>query len=204
MTHKTFARHLLLVQLRRERAASAADLALVLHTSAANVRHHLSVLQADGLVDQIAIRHKGKRGRPVKIFGLSRTQVGDNLERLTDVVLEEWRRGLSSEGRQTGLRSLAFQLVGENVLTGPMTRRLPAVMGQLNTMHYEAHWEAYASGPRVVFDNCPYAAIIASHPELCQMDGFILERLLGMPFRQIAKLEVGLKGLPFCAFAVKD
>jgi predicted ArsR family transcriptional regulator len=67
-------------------------------------------------------------------------------------------------------------------------------------MHYQARWEAGADGPRIVLGHCPYGTVIEKHPELCQMDGALLAKLLGGEVRQTAKLEKGAGGLPYCVF----
>jgi predicted ArsR family transcriptional regulator len=69
-------------------------------------------------------------------------------------------------------------------------------------MHYQARWEAGAEGPHIILGHCPYAVIIENHPELCKMDKAILSGLLGGQVEQLAKLEEGAGGLPFCAFVL--
>jgi predicted ArsR family transcriptional regulator len=83
----------------------------------------------------------------------------------------------------------------------PITRRLALAIERLNTLHYQARWEAHAQGPRVIFELCPYTPIIARHPELCRMDKFLLQELLGLEVSLSAKLELNTRGLPFCMFA---
>jgi len=57
--------------------------------------------------------------------------------------------------------------------------RMTALIARLNTLHYDAHWEAGASGPRVILGRCPYASVIQKHPELCQMDARAFRIWLG-------------------------
>ena len=61
-------------------------------------------------------------------------------------------------------------------------------------MHYQARWEAGAEGPRVIFGRCPYAKVIAGHPELCKMDIALLEKALGRPVIELQKNEAGVRG----------
>ena len=81
-------------------------------------------------------------------------------------------------------------------------RRLASTIERLNSMHYQARWEAGAEGPRIILGHCPYRAIIADHPELCQMDAALLTELLQDEVMQTAKLEPGAGGLPFCGFVL--
>jgi predicted ArsR family transcriptional regulator len=112
--------------------------------------------------------------------------------------------GLPDEQREAVLGMLAGQLAS----TAPpertlhITRRLALTIERLNALHYQARWEAHAQGPRVILEHCPYAAILAKHSELCQMDGFLLQDLLGTNVEQSARLELNARGLPFCMFMV--
>jgi hypothetical protein len=70
----------------------------------------------------------------------------------------------------------------------------------LNVHHYQASWEARLNGPRFYLRNCPYAALLGDHPELCNMDRLILETLIKKPVHQIAKMGFGLEVSLFCVF----
>jgi predicted ArsR family transcriptional regulator len=67
-------------------------------------------------------------------------------------------------------------------------------------MSYQAHWEAHVENPRIMLSHCPYRAILDRHPEICQMDAYVLEALIDAPVRQIDKLSLNAKGLPQCIF----
>jgi predicted ArsR family transcriptional regulator len=107
---------------------------------------------------------------------------------------------VANERREAGLRSVAERLAGVTDVGVPVMKRLVRTVGRLNELHYQARWEASVAGPRLILGHCPYAAIVANHPELCRMDGFLLEMRLGSSVDQIAKLQLSDKGLPFCAF----
>ena len=124
---------------------------------------------------------------------------------MADAALAQWLEGLPPDQRDSALGALAARLadvpVGER--SGPIIRRLAQAMTRLNELHYRARWEAHAQGPRVIFEHCPYAAILEKHPELCRMDGFLLEELLGADITQSVRLELNVRGLPFCMFVLK-
>lgn len=191
----TTSRQKILDYLKRNRSVSSRELARVLQMTTANARHHLHILAADGRVEVISQRQEG-RGRPQKVYRLAGSLAGDNLSALADALLTE-----GSGNIDTG--ALGRRLAGEiPVAGGPLMRRLAATVERLNAMHYQSRWEAGAEGPRIVLANCPYAAIIAKHPELCQMDASLLSNLLGGQVRQTAKLEAGAGGLPYCVFVL--
>ena len=83
-----------------------------------------------------------------------------------------------------------------------ITRRLAAVIEFLNRLGYAARWEAHAAAPRIIFEHCPYALLVAKHPELCRMDAFLLMQRLDRQVEQTACLERNARGTLFCQFVV--
>lgn len=193
----------ILDHLRKQQTASALDLSRALGMTRANIRHHMVVLEANDLVEVVAQRRQG-RGRPEHIYGLSRRVLGDGLDELSSALLEEWLGGLPEREREAALRSVAGRLGRgfAGAVPGPLPKRLTEAVRFLNTLHYQARWEAGAAGARFVLGHCPFSAIIEKHPELCQVDAFLLEGCLGQAVVQTAKLEKMGQGLPQCVFMV--
>ena len=189
--------------LRKQQTASVRELGRALAMTGANVRHHLAVLESNDLIELISQRQEG-RGRPVNVYGLSRRVLGDGLDGLAGAIFDVWLMEAPQAVRVAGLRALALRLGGDD-LRGPETpllRRLALAVDRLNELHYQARWEAGADGARIILGHCPYAAIIAAHPELCRMDAFVLEQRTASPVEQLAKLRPGVQGYPFCIFRV--
>lgn len=182
------ARQKVLSHLRKTRAASAREIARALKMSAPNVRHHLSVLRSDGRVEFVAVNNREGRGRPENLYSLSQAALGDNLSALASVLLTE-------AGKKLNVDAVAGHILDPSQFTNlPVTKKLVLLVEKLNEMHYQARWEAGAEGPRVIFGRCPYANIIANHPELCQMDRAVLEQALAKPIAQFSKSEVNAFG----------
>jgi predicted ArsR family transcriptional regulator len=191
----------ILIYLQKSQSATAPEIARAMQVTSANVRHHLSGLLADGVVEVIGLRKGAGKGRPVKIFGMSRAALGDNLVLLSDLTLKGWLDAVEEEQRLPVLRILAQRLAGtERTSQANLMRRLAFTVERLNTQNYHARWEAHAAGPLLILGHCPYAAIIDRHPELCQVDTYLLQELLGQPVEQTAKLEKSERGLPYCVF----
>ena len=189
-------RHKILDYLKRNRTVSSRELARALQMTPANARYHLGILAADGRVEAIRQRQEG-RGRPEKVYRLAGMLVGDNLSVLVEALLME-------AGGKVNIEALGKRIAGQSPGSSqPLMRRLASVVEHLNSMHYQARWEAGAAGPRIILGHCPYSAVIQGHPELCQMDLALLGELLSGNLRQTAKLEIGAGDLPFCVFALK-
>jgi predicted ArsR family transcriptional regulator len=183
--------------LRKHQTASAMELSRALGMTRANARHHLVVLEENDLVQVIGSRKEG-RGRPANLYALSRHVLGDGLDELSHLLLDEWMANLSEVKKDAALRTLARRLAKQ--ASGPLTARLAETVKHLGQLYYQARWEAGATGARVILGHCPYAAIINDHPELCRMDAFLLEESLGLLAEQTAKLERPGQGMPQCVF----
>ena len=179
----TTARQKVLAYLIKTRTTSAREIARALKMSAPTVRHHLRVLVSDGRLEMNSVRGREGRGRPEKVYSIPRAALGDNLSALSDALWTE-------AGASVKVEALAKRLAGDsNIKSQPVAKRLNLLVEKLNQMNYHARWEAGPQGPRILLGHCPYAAIIAKHPELCQMDAALLKELFGDEMEQIAKIE---------------
>lgn len=205
---------------QRQRAATATEIAAALHTSAANVRHHLAVLEQMGLVERVGGAPPGGRGRPAQRYAVASPLRGDNVTVLASLLLEEALAGLSPPEGARFLERLAQRWLaregdgppargtnraGSSAAPrgGGLTARLYHTVDWLNAHHYQARWEARPRAPRLVLHHCPYRALVEAHPELCQFDAYLIARMLGRPVEQTHKLVLDERGLPYCCFEVR-
>lgn len=185
--------------------ASAEQLAHAFGMTAANLRRHLGILQSRDLVTVVGRHQGGGRGRPQAIYALSTPRQGAGLERLTRALLAEVATKESAATNVAVLRNLARRILGSQAAPfGSLTQRLVAAVQQLSHLNYRPHWEAKQQGPELVLGRCPYAAIIADHPALCQMDTHMIEGLLGTSVELASKLQPGPQGTPQCIFVMKQ
>lgn len=194
----------ILDHIRRYHSVSVNELSRVLGMTGANIRHHLVILESNDLIEVVG-RQKEERGRPFNIYGLSRRMLGDGLDELSSGLLDVWLVGMDDRTQEASLTAVAQRLAGESnkLMDTPIPLRLTKAINRLNELHYEARWEASAAGPRLILGHCPYAAIISNHPELCQMDAYLLEAQITLHVERTEKLQPSVNGLPFCAFLVK-
>jgi predicted ArsR family transcriptional regulator len=194
-------RQRILDYLEQRGAASARQLAQAFGMTPANLRRHLGILRARGLLAAIERRPPEGRGRPEQIYALTATAQPDNLKQLSSALLEQTR----GRGQEARMKHLAVRLLG-NLPTpvGQITQRLVAAVQRLAPLGYRPRWEARPDAPQVVLGRCPYAAIIADHPELCRMDAHMLEALLAAPVEQLSKLQPGPQGTRQCVFTITD
>jgi predicted ArsR family transcriptional regulator len=193
----------ILDHLRTYQTATVHEMSSALGMTGANIRHHLAVLHENQLIEMITQRSEG-RGRPVHVYRMSHQVLGSGLELLVEAMIEVWLRDIGDESLEAALGSVAERLAGRDLPDQATTipRRLTLTIDRLNELHYQALWEAGAAGPRVILAHCPYAEIIARHPELCRMDAHLLGFQLALPVIQIAKLERSKTGFPQCIFII--
>jgi predicted ArsR family transcriptional regulator len=182
-------------------SASARQLAHAFGMTPANLRRHLRILQVRGLLAAIERRPPEGRGRPEQVYALTPSAQPDNLKKLSSTLLEQTK----GRGQEAQMKQLAVRLLGNGAApTGQITQRLVAAVQRLVPLGYRPRWEARPNAPQVVLGRCPYAAIIADHPELCRMDAYMLEALLATPVEQLSKLQPGPLGTTQCVFTLKQ
>lgn len=193
--------------LRQRGSATAEDLAHALGLSAADVRHHLATLTTLSLVEVIGQRPAGGRGRPRKVYGLSASTWGDNLDTLAGALLTGWLGEVEGEQRVTRICALAQHLAwGEGNapdLYSAWSLRLKRAIERLNELHYRARWEAAAQGARVILERCPYRDLAKNHPELCELDAYLLTALSGGKAVEVARRSRNPQGVPVCVFLLQ-
>jgi predicted ArsR family transcriptional regulator len=182
--------------------SSAKELSLALRLTLPNIRHHLEHMLAGGWIEVAGQRPAKARGRPTTLYALRSAMQPNNFIQLADVLLQETLSSLSSEQRKAFLHGVAQRMAKANGRPPQkLTPRLNQIVLFLNQMHYQARWEAHAEGPRIFFGNCPYAALLPEHPELCVMDAYLLEALLGTGVELTTRQTPGAPLPNWCIFS---
>ena len=187
---KTPTRERILSYLQENRVASVQSLSRAWGLTRAGIRYHFNALVDDDLIELVPrdLNQPARRGRPEQQYRLAASSSPDNFPALCAALLHVLLAPLHVEDREPVLRVLAGQLASSFVRVSNPTQRLNQACAYLSLVHYRARWEAYASGPRILLRNCPYAAILPAHPELCDLDRFLLETMLQTPLMQTAQI----------------
>lgn len=180
------------------------QLSRVLGMTGANVRHHLAELEKLGMVAVAGQEAATGRGRPTLVYMATAKAQPSNLAVLASALMQTTLGTRESKQRTIRLKRLAENLrAGNGRQSGALAQRLVTAVQHLNPLGYKARWEAHAQGARVILGQCPYAAIIEQHPELCQMDAYLIEGMTGVKMEQIAKMKKAIEGPMDCVFAVR-
>jgi predicted ArsR family transcriptional regulator len=207
-------RQLLLELLENKESATAAELSRALMVSPADVRHHLLSLRREGLLEIVEGEKrrtgpveggkKRSRGRPALRYRLSNLARPDRFDRLTAALLDELGSGASPASKETLLVRVACRLAGVEQRSGSHATRLVHAVKRLNELYYEASWEARPGDPQLKLGRCPYATLLPTHPELCQMDAELLEILTGSSAVQTARQVPDSRGVRYCLFTMSS
>ena len=145
------------------------------------------------------------RGRPTHIYMLTRTAQPDGLAALARALLDELSATRNPAQREARLGRVAEVLRADaGAEGGHLTQRLNAAVGRMTELNYHAHWEARAAGPQVILGNCPYAAIIEEHPELCHMDAAMLSAMTGVELTLAERFGRKVGDARVCRFLIKQ
>lgn len=159
------------------------------------VRHHLSKLQGDGLVDTPKMRRRQTPGRPQHIYAL--TQQGfshfpNNYQHLAKTLLTEIEQRLPSREVNVIIEGVASAMAKDaNIPEGKLRDRLEAVVDYLNEHGYDASYEPSPQGYILCTSNCPYHSMAQEHENLCQMDMQLISKMLGVVPRMTARVSDG-------------
>ncbi|MGB7342277.1 MAG: ArsR family transcriptional regulator [Phototrophicaceae bacterium] len=162
------------------------------------VRHHLSKLQEDGLVDAAQMRHRATPGRPQHVYSL--TDLGNsyfpnNYPDLATNLIKQIKANLPEKQVNVIISGVADSMAAEaNIpLEGNLRDRLDKVVDYLNCHGYEARWDVHDEGYVLITSNCPYHKVVHEDNDdtLCQMDMRLISQMLGVVPRMLARISSG-------------
>ena len=188
---------LILDYLQSSQVASASELSQALHLTRADIRYHLNLLLAQQLIEKAAVRSPTKKGRPTQLFRLALKSQLNNFANLAEALLSS-----TACSKDEILEHLVDYFVASIPAAKQRTAQLSRLIAYLNERGYQSHWEATINGPRITFRNCPYAATLPKHPELCRMDAGIISAYLKLNFRQTARIDLEYAKIPACIFLI--
>jgi len=186
-----------------KKVASARELARGLKLTAADARHHLTSLEDEGVVQVVERRSQG-RGRPIQLYGLTREINRHNLDKLADAVLSVCIDGLPDEHKTEALEQIALHIAeGYQTQDGNFTQQLTRAVRHLNTLNYQARWEAHLSAPRILISHCPYTSVLSQHSEdICKIDESLICRLLGRSVSRLPNQNKDEQSEVYCIFRI--
>lgn len=196
-------REQILHAIKSHQQATVAELAEALGISPISVRHHLSALQAEGMVLSAEVR-RGV-GRPHLTYSLTEAA----LERfpakyvlLSGRLLDELKASLPAPALETIFERMAEGVVAEysTQLQGKtLEEKMELLVEMLGAEGFMAKWNQTGETISLTEYNCPYIRIGQRHPEVCALDQTIISQVLEA---DVEKTTCVLNGGEHCAFVI--
>jgi DeoR family transcriptional regulator, suf operon transcriptional repressor len=181
------------------------DLAENVGINPISVRHHISSLQAEGLVDSEEERHGV--GRPRRVYYLTEAGVEKfptRYIRLTVRLLEQLKETLPPAMVTRLFSQIAKDLFTDHVPvadldTLTLEERLVVMKDILRSEGFSIEWERTGDQYLIHETSCPYYHIGQDHPEVCSVDQIIISSVLSVP---ASKTKCILDGDNHCTYTI--
>ena len=169
-----------------------------------SVRHHLTNLQMEGLVEGQEERHGV--GRPRLVYVLT----DEGMERfptrymqLTTRLLSQMKDSMPGPVVANLFNQIADELASkysQDVQNLSMEERLNLVKEILGHEGFNVQWEKKDGQYEIHEISCPYYQIGMAHPEVCTVDQTLISRMLALP---IIKVQCILSGAAQCTYVIQ-
>ncbi len=196
-----------ILEILKERGtATVAEFGRELGMAPVSVRHHLDILQADGLIHSPGVHRKGRVGRPQQVYALTPAAsryFPNNFRGLTDGMLDELKITLQPAQMVRMLQNIATREAAGFPSLPPeasLEERLGKIAEFLSQRGYLARWEKKDGHYLLHTLNCPYAGVAEEHRELCELDQALVNQLLGVKARRLSRMAEGDNR---CSFVVE-
>lgn len=179
------------------------DIAEVVGINPISVRHHITKLEAEGLVLSREERHGV--GRPRRVYFLSETgfeQFPTRYLRLTIRLLDQLKETVPQPFVERLFTKMAEDLVSEyqpNIDELSIEERLDLAVKLLNDEGFEVEWQKQDDNYLIKEKHCPYYYISQDHPEVCTIDKTLISIILSVPAH---KIKCKLHGNANCTYIV--
>lgn len=157
--------------------------------NAISVRHHLTNLQAEGLI--LAEEERHGVGRPRLVYSLSEKGMEtfpSRYYRLINSLMDQIKETIPEKNVQSLFSSMAHKLTSEyEPLLEDMDieERLDLLKSILSKEGFEVEWDKDGDEYSIKEISCPFAKIGENHPEVCLFDKSIISNVLDIPLSKI-------------------
>ncbi len=170
-----------------------------------SVRHHLTNLQMEGLVEGQEERHGV--GRPRLVYVLT----SEGMERFPTRYMQLTTRLLSQmkDSMPEPVVTRLFNQIAEDLASQysrdvqglSMEERLDFVKEMLAREGFTVEWEKKDGQYQIHEISCPYYQIGVAHPEVCTVDQTLISKMLALPAN---KVQCILDGGAHCTYVIQN
>lgn len=181
------------------------DLAGAVGINAISVRHHLTSLQAEGLVTAEEERHGV--GRPRLVYSLTEKgleRFPTRYLRLTNRLLDQMKEALPPAAISKLFSQMAAGIAAdyaEQIKSFTVEEKLEFIKSLLAAEGFSVEWERRGEDYLIHEITCPYYHVGQSHPEVCTVDQALISEVLSIPAH---KINCVLTGDAHCTYVIPD
>ena len=171
--------------------ATIIDIAKSVGINAISVRHHITSLQADGLVNAEEERHGV--GRPRLVYSLTESgqeNFPKRYLRLTNNLIDQLKKALSKEDLENIFKNMANDLASEYESVSSklgFEEKLVLLKSVMEKEGYDISWSKSDHGYEIKEVACPFYQIGKDHPEICLFDQTLISSILSIPRENITR-----------------
>lgn len=191
--------------LKEHGRASVQELAEATGLTSMTIRHHLAVLENEGLVN--SEKERGHVGRPRYVYFLTDKALSLFPERY-DELAGRLLKGLKNLGAKREITEVLHQMADE--ITGDyqddldeksFEERLDLLIAVLSREGFLASWEQKEGEYLLREYSCPYLLVGHEHPEICRVDWQVITTILDASVKRQTCM---LHGDSNCTFHVQS
>ena len=181
------------------------ELADAVGINAISVRHHLTSLEAEGLVNSDEERHGVGRPRLVYFLtekGLERFPT--RYFRLTNMILDQMKENLPQSTVKQIFADMASDMAdsaANKAKTMDIEDKLDLVKDVLGQEGFLVEWKKNGDHYQINEITCPYYHVGQSHPEVCSVDQNVISSVLSIPAEKIKCI---LSGDAHCTYIIPN
>lgn len=181
------------------------DIAISVGINAISVRHHITSLQADGLVNAEEERHGV--GRPRLVYSLTESgqeNFPKRYLRLTNHLLEQMKKTLSKQDFNKIFENMAKDLSIEYEPRSSkldFKEKLDLLKEVMAKEGYDISWSKSDKGYELKEVACPFYQVGKDHPEICLFDQTLIANMLSIPKQNIIRI---IRGDNHCSFIISE
>jgi DeoR family transcriptional regulator, suf operon transcriptional repressor len=170
-----------------------------------SVRHHLTSLQAEGLISYEEERHGV--GRPRLVYFLTDTgleKFPTNYMRLATRLLTQLKSSLPAATVDNIFTQIAMEMstnYREQAKNLSLEGKLNLITKLLGEEGFTVEWEKENGDYLIKESSCPYLHVGQDHPEVCSVDQTMISSILSIP---VEKISCVLGGSNQCTYIVKN
>ena len=184
--------------------ATINEIAKTVGINAISVRHHLTNLQADGLITAEEERHGV--GRPRLIYFLTESgqeQFPKRYFQLSQHLIKQIKKSLSDDAVNQLFKNMASDIISDHqqeILDFDMEDRLLLLEDIMSNEGFDLEVKKTEFGYEIHEVACPFYKLSKEHPEICLFDQTLVAKILALPKENVIHQKHGDN---HCSFMVK-